>query len=221
MVSPGGWSKREDGEGVRRRPVFNKKSSDGYRSTIKGIAQKTLVYGQNTLMAELKMLKGTRIPTHNHPHEQTGYLLTGRTRLFIDDQVYNCSPGDSWCIPGNAKHGTYAIKDSVLIEIFSPVREDLHPDTEYSPFIQSWNRWTHQNCWVLTSVMTPFLLNMVIRLIQATIKSYIIEKSIHSLVPPHSFQSLHILKNISLWKAIMTIQLNAFSGWNLKPLELS
>jgi hypothetical protein len=30
----------------------------------------------------------------------------------------------------------------VVIEIFSPVREDLHPDTEYAPFIQSWNRWS-------------------------------------------------------------------------------
>jgi len=120
--------------------MFNKNSREGYRSSIEGIKQKTLVYGQHTLMAELKMLKGTRIPTHKHPHEQTGYLVTGRTRLFIDDQVYDCSPGDSWCIPGNAKHGTYAIKDSVVIEIFSPVREDLHPESEYSPFINSWNR---------------------------------------------------------------------------------
>jgi len=120
--------------------VFNKNSSEGYRSTIKGIKQKTLVYGQNTLMIEIRLSKGTRIPTHNHPNEQTGYLLTGRTRLFINDQVYDCGPGDSWCIPVNAKHGTYAIKDSVVMEVFSPVREDLHPDTEYTAFIQSWNR---------------------------------------------------------------------------------
>lgn len=119
--------------------MYNKNSSDGYRSTIKGIKQKTLVYGQNTLMTELKLLKETRIPTHKHPHEQTGYLVSGRTRLFIGEQVYTCNPGDSWCIPGNTEHGTYAIKDSVVIEIFSPVREDLHPETEYSPFIQSWN----------------------------------------------------------------------------------
>jgi quercetin dioxygenase-like cupin family protein len=119
--------------------MFNKKSSEGYRSTIKGIKQKTLVYGQNTLMTEIKMLKGTRLPTHNHPHEQTGYLVAGRTRLFINDQVHDCRPGDSWSIPGNVKHGTFAIKDSVILEIFSPVREDLHPDTEYAPFIHSWN----------------------------------------------------------------------------------
>lgn len=120
--------------------MFNRDSSDGFRSTIKGIKQKTLVYGQHTLMTKLKMLKGTRIPNHRHHSEQTGYLVSGRTRLFIDDRVYTCNPGDSWCIPADAKHGTFAIKDAVIIEIFSPVREDLHPDTEYSPFIQSWNR---------------------------------------------------------------------------------
>ena len=91
-------------------------------------------------MACLKMEKGTRIPTHKHPHEQTGYLVSGRTRLIISDEVYNCSSGDSWCIPANARHSTIALKDSIIIEIFSPVREDLHPDTEYAPFIQSWNR---------------------------------------------------------------------------------
>ena len=120
--------------------MFNKKNSEGYRSSMKGIKQKILVYGPNTMMTEFKLLKESRIPNHHHPHEQTGFLVTGRIRLFIGDQVHNCSPGDSWCIPGNTEHGTYAIKDSVVIEIFSPVREDFHPDTEYSPFIQSWNR---------------------------------------------------------------------------------
>ena len=120
--------------------MFSKYSSEGYRSTIKGIRQKTLVYGEKTLMTESRLSKGTRIPTHSHPHEQTGYLVSGRTRLFVDDQVYTCNPGDSWCIPENTEHGTFAIKDSVIIEVFSPVREDLHPDTEYAPFIQSWNR---------------------------------------------------------------------------------
>jgi D-Tyr-tRNAtyr deacylase len=45
--------------------MYNKNSRDGYRSTIKGIKQKTLVYGQNTLMAEIKMLKGD--PNSNAP----------------------------------------------------------------------------------------------------------------------------------------------------------
>jgi quercetin dioxygenase-like cupin family protein len=57
--------------------MFNKHSREGYRSNIQGIEQKTLVYGQNILMEELKMKKGTRIPTHQHPQEQSGYLVSG------------------------------------------------------------------------------------------------------------------------------------------------
>ena len=53
--------------------MYNKKSREGYRSNIKGIKQKTLVYGQNILMEELKMEKGTRIASHKHPQEQSGY----------------------------------------------------------------------------------------------------------------------------------------------------
>jgi quercetin dioxygenase-like cupin family protein len=120
--------------------MFTKQNTrEGYRSPIKGSRQKTLVYGQNTLMSELRLEKETRIPTHSHPQEQTGYLVFGRTRLFIGDQIYDCTPGDSWCIPANTEHGMYAVKTSVYIEVFSPVREDLHPDTAYAPFIQSWN----------------------------------------------------------------------------------
>ena len=33
-------------------------------------------------------------------------------------------PGDSWSIPGNAKHGAEIKEDSVALEVFSPVRAD-------------------------------------------------------------------------------------------------
>jgi len=104
--------------------MFNKKSSNGYHSPIKGISQKTLIYGEKTLMAEFKLEKNSQLPRHCHPHEQTGYLVSGKIRLFIDDKAYDCEPGDSWCIPGNAEHGAEVFEDSVAIEIFSPVRED-------------------------------------------------------------------------------------------------
>jgi quercetin dioxygenase-like cupin family protein len=125
---------------VRAWSMFSKKSGDGYRSTIKGVEHKTLVYGRHTSMVEFRMRKGSRIPTHHHHHEQAGYLLSGRIRMFIGDDVYDCRPGDSWCVTGDDKHGIYAVKDSVFVNVFSPVREEFHPDTEYAPFIQSWNR---------------------------------------------------------------------------------
>lgn len=107
--------------------MFSRKSKDAFHSPIDGIEQKTLVYGEKTLMTEFRLKKGSILPRHRHPHEQTGYLVSGRIRLHIGDQSYECTPGDSWCVPGGAEHGADVIEDAVAVEVFSPVREEYLP----------------------------------------------------------------------------------------------
>ena len=107
--------------------MFQKNSKEGYTTPIPGIEQKTLVYGSKTLMTEFLLKKGSVIPAHSHPHEQTGYLISGRIRMSIDSQENDSFPGDSWCIPGGVKHKAEILEDSVVIEVFSPVREDYLP----------------------------------------------------------------------------------------------
>ena len=85
------------------------------------------MYGENTLMVEFRLAKGADLPAHQHPHEQTGYLVSGRIDLTIDGVVHEVRPGDSWCIPGNAAHAAVAHEDSVALEVFAPVREDYLP----------------------------------------------------------------------------------------------
>ena len=107
--------------------MFKRSGKDGYCSIIKGIEQKTLVYGDKTLMTEFVLRKGSILPLHTHPHEQTGYLVKGTICLLIGQEEYNANVGDSWCIPANTKHGAKILEDSVAIEVFSPVREDYLP----------------------------------------------------------------------------------------------
>jgi quercetin dioxygenase-like cupin family protein len=104
--------------------MFEKQSEGGYRLAVKGIGQKTLVYGERTLMTEFLLRKGSTLPRHSHPHEQTGYLVKGHIRLSIGTEECNAQAGDSWCIPGGVEHAAEIIQDSVAIEVFSPVRED-------------------------------------------------------------------------------------------------
>lgn len=104
--------------------MFEKQSNDGYRQSLEGIAQKTLVHGDKTLMVEFRLEKGASLPLHSHPHEQIGYLVKGHIRLTIGHDVHDVVPGDSWCIPGDTKHCAESIEESVAIEVFSPVRED-------------------------------------------------------------------------------------------------
>jgi quercetin dioxygenase-like cupin family protein len=108
--------------------MFYKKDNFGYREPLKGVKLKTLVYGESTLFTEFRLEKGSELPLHAHPHEQTGYLISGKIRLSIGEDTFDAEPGDSWCIPGNVEHRAAILADSVAIEVFSPVREDYLPE---------------------------------------------------------------------------------------------
>ena len=110
--------------------MFAKTSHQGFHSPLSGIEQKTLVYGKRTLMTEFRLEKGAVLPVHRHPHEQTGYMVSGRMRLTINGIPYECEPGDSWCIPADTEHGAQIMEDAVAIEVFSPVREEYIPDRQ-------------------------------------------------------------------------------------------
>lgn len=107
--------------------MFQHHNDIGYIDVLEKIQRKTLVYGEKTLLTEFRLAKGAVLPEHSHPHEQTGYLVSGRIVLTIGGETYRVGPGGSWCIPGNAAHRAVAHEDSVAIEIFSPVREDYIP----------------------------------------------------------------------------------------------
>ena len=107
--------------------MFQKHSKGGYTVALPGIVQKTLVYGERTLMTEFLLEKGSRLPKHSHTYEQTGYLVNGRIRLSIGPEENDVMPGDSWCIPSDVEHSAEILEDSLAIEIFSPVREDYLP----------------------------------------------------------------------------------------------
>ncbi len=103
------------------------KHSDDLKSLLPGIQMRTLVYGEKSLLAEFHLGAGSRLPLHSHPYEQTGYMVSGHMRLFIDGQPLDVEPGDSWCILMNVPHSAEIFTDSVAVEVFSPVREDYLP----------------------------------------------------------------------------------------------
>jgi quercetin dioxygenase-like cupin family protein len=110
--------------------MFYKKNGKGYTHPIAGVRQKTLAYGETTLMTEFLLAGGSHLPMHSHPHEQTGYLVKGKLKMIIGEESYLAEPGDGWSIPGNTVHGAEALADSVAVEIFSPVRKEYLPENQ-------------------------------------------------------------------------------------------
>lgn len=108
--------------------MFATHHPDGYRTVAPGIRMKTLCYGHETLMTEFRLSSGATLSAHAHPHEQTGYLVSGHMALTIGGQTHDVRPGDSWCIPGGVEHRAAILQDAVAVEVFSPVREDYLPE---------------------------------------------------------------------------------------------
>jgi quercetin dioxygenase-like cupin family protein len=92
-----------------------------------GISRRTLNHGDKTSIHEIKIAKDAVVPEHTHPHEQTGYLVSGRLRFTMPGIDKVLAPGDSWLVPGDLPHEVTALEDSVALDIFAPAR------TEYIP----------------------------------------------------------------------------------------
>jgi quercetin dioxygenase-like cupin family protein len=104
--------------------MFYKSTDDNFQNVLTGISIKTLVVGEKMLFSEFRMEKGSRLPLHSHPQEQTGRLLQGKILLSIGNEKSEILPGDCWVVPGNVEHEAEVMEEAIAIEVFSPVRED-------------------------------------------------------------------------------------------------
>jgi quercetin dioxygenase-like cupin family protein len=89
-----------------------------------GVIRRTLNEGDRTMICEIELAKGSVVPLHTHPHEQTGYLSRGRLLFRAGDEERELKEGDSWAIRGDVPHMVTALEDSIAIDIFSPPRDE-------------------------------------------------------------------------------------------------
>jgi len=104
--------------------MFGKHSDAGFHETLPGNRIKTLCYGAHTLLVEVRLDREAQLPEHKHPYEQTGYLVSGHIRMHIAGRVRELDPGDSGCIPMEVLHKVDVLQDAVVVEAFSPTREE-------------------------------------------------------------------------------------------------
>jgi len=108
--------------------MFTKKDTRNFRPLIEGVTMRPLAFEEKTLLCEFKLKKGSVLPPHQHPYEQTGYLLSGKMDFRINDKWQIAEAGDSWSIPENVEHEVKIIEDSTVLELFSPIRPDYLPE---------------------------------------------------------------------------------------------
>lgn len=97
---------------------------EGYKELVAGVWLKNLAHGDLTHMTQVRLEKGAIVPEHSHINEQTGYLVSGSLRFFSGENENVVNEGESWCFAGGHLHGAEALEETLVIEVFSPPRED-------------------------------------------------------------------------------------------------
>jgi quercetin dioxygenase-like cupin family protein len=57
-------------------------------------------------------------------HAKAGYVVSGQIRLTLGTETQNLGPSDSYYAPPNVPHGATILQTAVVIDTFSPPRED-------------------------------------------------------------------------------------------------
>lgn len=83
-------------------------------------------WGEQMQLITVTIDAGAHVPTHQHPEEQSGTVLSGKVTFTIGDETRTLQPGDCYIIPGNVPHSaTGGDVKTRLVETFCPIREDL------------------------------------------------------------------------------------------------
>lgn len=90
-----------------------------------GVSRKFLAYDNQIMMVQVKFEKGAIGSPHQHFHTQATYCAAGKFEFTIDGKIRTVEAGDGVYIAPNLLHSALCLEAGVLIDVFSPVREDF------------------------------------------------------------------------------------------------
>lgn len=93
-----------------------------------GVKRKIMAYDDNLMVVKVSFDKGGIGNLHQHHHSQITHIESGKFEVEIDGVKKLLSAGDGFYIPPNTIHGAVCMEAGVLIDVFSPMREDFITD---------------------------------------------------------------------------------------------
>jgi quercetin dioxygenase-like cupin family protein len=90
-----------------------------------GVSRKILASSGKIMAVEVRFDKGAVGSLHSHPHEQISYVLKGRFEATLGDDTTIIEVGDTYYVAPDVVHGVVALEDGMLLDVFTPQREDF------------------------------------------------------------------------------------------------
>ncbi len=100
----------------------------GQIEMLPGVHRRTMGTTDEAMLCEFFLLKDAAVPPHSHKNDQVGYVVMGRIEMTVGGETRICEQGDSYAVPGGITHSAKALVNSVVIDAFSPPRDDYRTE---------------------------------------------------------------------------------------------
>ena len=90
-----------------------------------GVSRQILGFDNQIMMVKVKFEKGAIGALHQHFHTQVAYCAAGKFEFTVNGEKSIVNAGDGVYIAPNILHGALCLEEGILIDVFSPVREDF------------------------------------------------------------------------------------------------
>lgn len=90
-----------------------------------GITRQIYGYDDQIMLVKAKFEKGGVGQLHSHYHSQVTYVDSGVFEMTIGEEKKIIRKGDGYYVPPHVVHGCVCIEEGMLIDVFSPHREDF------------------------------------------------------------------------------------------------
>ena len=105
--------------------VFIENSNIPWEEVDKGMKRKIMAYDDKLMVVKVEFEKGGVGVLHQHYHSQITHVESGIFEVQINGEKKVLAAGDAFYIPPNVIHGAVCLESGVLIDVFSPMREDF------------------------------------------------------------------------------------------------
>jgi quercetin dioxygenase-like cupin family protein len=105
--------------------VFIKNNSLDWEETAPGMRRKIMAWDERLMVVKVEFAKGAIGTLHQHHHTQITHIESGRFEVEIGEDKKILAAGDAFYVPPNIIHGAVCLEAGVVIDVFSPMREDF------------------------------------------------------------------------------------------------
>jgi len=110
---------------MNKQNIFIENDNIPWEQAADGVRRKIMAYDESLMLVKVEFQTGAVGALHQHYHKQISHVESGVFETEINGEKKILKAGDAYYIPPNIIHGVICLEAGVLIDCFSPMREDF------------------------------------------------------------------------------------------------